>query len=133
MKAKGKGMFGGMGDKGAFGGKGPGAFGGEGAALALGAAKKQEEEWSGGKQKDKCDIGWKKGDWYPWGGHLLWPAIEECVSTFMHLETEWDEDKLKKKLKDFFHKGARQVDYKNPSLPETLKMYADAALGLIFS
>merc|ERR1712050_156798 len=45
--------------------------------------------------------------WEPRGGYLLPAAIEEAMPALTSLETEWDEAKLRKKIKDYFHKGAQ--------------------------
>mmetsp|Transcript_12604 Transcript_12604/g.33915 ORF Transcript_12604/g.33915 Transcript_12604/m.33915 type:complete len:271 (+) Transcript_12604:87-899(+) len=75
-----------------------------------------------------------------WGGQgaqqewLLPTAIEEAAAAIAPLETEWDQDKLSKKLKEYFNKGAKNINFKGRrGLAELINEYADNALGSLFA
>lgn len=68
----------------------------------------------------------------PVGTDMLYNAVEEAVAAMKHLETEWDENRLSKKLREYFNKGAKNLSYA-AGLEAAVNEYADAALSSIFA
>jgi len=58
--------------------------------------------------------------------------INETVATFAHLETEWDQEKLEKKINEYFNKASKGIDF-NRGLQEVLDEYAGNALSSMFA
>lgn len=58
--------------------------------------------------------------------------ITETVATFAHLETEWDSEKLEKKILEYINKAGKELDmYK--TLQEIIDDYTNNALSSMFA
>lgn len=74
------------------------------------------------------------GGWTQHNGEgMLASAIPEAVTTILPLETEWDQAKLEKKLRDYFNKGAKNLQFRGKALPELINEYADNAISSLFA
>lgn len=65
-------------------------------------------------------------------GELLWSAVSEAVAPIAHLETQWDSDKLEKKIRDYFKKAAKGLQYTGKAWDVLINEYADAVFSSIF-
>lgn len=69
-----------------------------------------------------------------WGDEgLLWSAVTEAVEPIVHLETECDRNKLEKRIRDCFNKGAKGLELGRKDFEELVNDYADAAFSSLFS
>jgi len=66
-------------------------------------------------------------------GQMLTAAVPEAVATIAPLEKEWDEAKLEKKLKEYFYKASKQLEFSRRGLADMINEYADNAMGSIFA
>jgi hypothetical protein len=64
---------------------------------------------------------------------MLATAIPEAVAPLAEMETEWDADKLAKKLKEYFNKASKNLTFRGKALPDLVNEYADNAMGSIFA
>eukprot|EP00418_Pyrodinium_bahamense_P079298 CAMPEP_0179064610 /NCGR_PEP_ID=MMETSP0796-20121207/28035_1 /TAXON_ID=73915 /ORGANISM="Pyrodinium bahamense, Strain pbaha01" /LENGTH=301 /DNA_ID=CAMNT_0020761559 /DNA_START=51 /DNA_END=956 /DNA_ORIENTATION=- len=100
-----------------------------------GAWQQQKGAWPQWQQKGA----WQQQSWgHGWAtgagqGELLWNAISETVAQLGHLETEWDSDKLEKKLREYMNKGAKNLNFRGKPLKDVVNEYADNALSSIFA
>lgn len=65
-------------------------------------------------------------------GDLLWHAVEEGVKAIMPMEQELDENKLNKKIRDYFNKAAKNLNYRTKNLWELVDEYADNVFSSLF-
>jgi len=77
--------------------------------------------------------GGSDGDWGSSRDGVLTTAIPEVVATIMPHESEWDEQKLEKKLREYFSKAAKHLQFRGKSLPSLVNEYADNVMGSIFA
>lgn len=63
----------------------------------------------------------------------MYSAITEAVASMIHLETQWDATKLEKKLRDYFNKAAKNLQFRGRSVADLINEYADNAVGSIFA
>mmetsp|Transcript_21541 Transcript_21541/g.61006 ORF Transcript_21541/g.61006 Transcript_21541/m.61006 type:complete len:296 (-) Transcript_21541:208-1095(-) len=64
---------------------------------------------------------------------LLWRAVSEAVAPIAHLERELETVKLEKKIRDYFKKAAKGIEFSGKPWEAMVQDYADAAFGAIFS
>lgn len=64
---------------------------------------------------------------------MLQNAIPEAVAAMIHLESQWDQQKLEKKLREYFNKGAKNMEFRSKPLPALIDEYADNAMGSVFA
>jgi len=64
---------------------------------------------------------------------LLWNAVAEAVQPIAHLESQWDPDKLAKKLREYFKKAAKQLQFARKPWDHLINEYADTVFSSIFS
>lgn len=65
-------------------------------------------------------------------GELLWNAVEEAMTPIMKMEKEWDENKLQKKVREYFNKGAKNISFRNKDLWSLINEYADNVFSSLF-
>lgn len=81
------------------------------------------------------------GSWGPNGVGWIWQsgpgqlksAIPEAASNLLHLETEWDQEKLETKINQYFKKGAKGMDFTRKSLKTAIIEYADNTMSTLFA
>jgi len=73
-------------------------------------------------------MSWEEAD-----GDLLWHAVDEASQGILELEKEWDESKLQKKLREYFNKGAKSLNFRSKPLWEVINEYADNVFGSLFA
>lgn len=66
-------------------------------------------------------------------GDNLWTAVSEAVTTIMELEKEWDQNKLEKKLREYFNKAAKNLSFGNKALMDVINEYADNVMSSLFA
>jgi len=66
-------------------------------------------------------------------GELLSTVISEAVANCIHLEKEWDSNKLEKKIREYCNKAAKHMTFKGKNLEALINEYADNALGSLFA
>lgn len=64
---------------------------------------------------------------------LIWTAVTDCVAPILHLETELDQNKLEKRIRDNFRKGAKGLPFHSKPWYELIEEYADASFGGLFN
>lgn len=108
--------------------------------------------WGGGGKKggekgfEKGGKGkWGKDDWYSVpsaaaapaqaddGEELIWNAVTEMVTPILKMEKELDQNKLEKRIRDAFRKGAKGMAFSSKPWHELINEYADTAFSSIFS
>lgn len=67
-----------------------------------------------------------------WDDGLLWNAVSEAVAPIAQLETQLEPNKLEKKIRDYFSKAAKGLDFNNKHWTELIDDYADKAYSAIF-
>jgi hypothetical protein len=67
-----------------------------------------------------------------WGENLN-AAIDETVQTLATMETDWDSEKLSKKLREYFNKGAKNMTFNRRKLPDLIAEYTNNAMGSVFA
>eukprot|EP00930_Biecheleria_cincta_P027912 TRINITY_DN19506_c0_g2_i1.p1 TRINITY_DN19506_c0_g2~~TRINITY_DN19506_c0_g2_i1.p1 ORF type:complete len:603 (-),score=108.65 TRINITY_DN19506_c0_g2_i1:87-1895(-) len=63
---------------------------------------------------------------------LLWEAVQEALEPVMHKEKEWEGHKLAKRIRDYFRKAAKTLDFYESTWLAVVNDYADSAFGSIF-
>eukprot|EP00933_Yihiella_yeosuensis_P046262 TRINITY_DN4176_c0_g1_i1.p1 TRINITY_DN4176_c0_g1~~TRINITY_DN4176_c0_g1_i1.p1 ORF type:complete len:401 (-),score=85.24 TRINITY_DN4176_c0_g1_i1:79-1281(-) len=63
---------------------------------------------------------------------LLWDAVAEAIRPLKHFETEWTFEKLTKRIRDYFKKAAKGLDYENKTWLSLLDDYCDNAFSALF-
>mmetsp|Transcript_143662 Transcript_143662/g.374181 ORF Transcript_143662/g.374181 Transcript_143662/m.374181 type:complete len:305 (+) Transcript_143662:56-970(+) len=66
-------------------------------------------------------------------GDLLWHAVSEAVRPIAHLEVQYESDKLEKKIRDYFKKGAKGISFHSKPWDQLINDYADAVFSSIFA
>jgi len=64
---------------------------------------------------------------------LIWAAVYEAVKPILRFERELDENKLQKRIRDCFRKGAKGLSYHGKAWYDLINEYADIAFSGIFS
>jgi len=64
---------------------------------------------------------------------LIWNAVNECVQPILRFERELDENKLQKRIRDCFRKGAKGLSFHGKAWYDLINEYADIAFSGIFS
>lgn len=68
-----------------------------------------------------------------WGDDgLLWNAVHEAVEPIAHLETQLDRIKLEKRVREYFTKGAKNLDYGSKSWDALVNEYCDNVYSSLF-
>ncbi|CAE8605580.1 unnamed protein product [Polarella glacialis] len=67
-----------------------------------------------------------------WEEDHIWDAVSEALQPVAHLEVEWDLAKLTKRLKDYFRKGAKGLEYHDKTWLALINDYADSVFASIF-
>jgi len=70
-------------------------------------------------------------NWKPANKGMLYQAITEAVAAMGHLETEWDSEKLEKKLREYFNKAGKNMEFVG-TLNQLVGQYADNAMSSIY-
>mmetsp|Transcript_46506 Transcript_46506/g.104546 ORF Transcript_46506/g.104546 Transcript_46506/m.104546 type:complete len:307 (-) Transcript_46506:149-1069(-) len=63
---------------------------------------------------------------------LLWNAVAEAVGPIAHLETQWEQDKLEKKVREYFKKGARGLQFNAKPWQALINEYTDSVFSSLF-
>lgn len=63
---------------------------------------------------------------------LLWEAVQEALEPVIHKEKEWESHKLAKRIRDYFRKAAKTLDFYEKTWLAVVNDYADSAFGSIF-
>jgi len=100
--------------------------------MAAAAAKGVAKGAKGGRSKTGEMAMNGETNWKPAGNGMLYQAISEAVSAMGHLETEWDAEKLDKKLRDYFNKAGKNMEWFG-TLKQLIGKYADNAIGSIYA
>jgi hypothetical protein len=66
-------------------------------------------------------------------GENLWQAVSEAVVGIMEFEKEWDQNKLEKKIREYFNKAAKNMNVTNARLFECINEYADNVFSSLFA
>lgn len=64
---------------------------------------------------------------------LIWNAVDEAVKPILRFERELDENKLQKRIRDCFRKGAKGMSYHGKPWYDLINEYADICFSGIFS
>jgi len=67
-----------------------------------------------------------------WDESLLWNAVSEAVAPIAHLEQQLESNKLEKKIRDYFSKAAKGLDFNNKPWAELINDYADKVYSSLF-
>lgn len=65
-------------------------------------------------------------------GELVWNAVTEALQPILHLEKELDQNKLEKRVRDYFNKGAKNLNFHSKQWDELIEEYADNVFGSLF-
>lgn len=68
----------------------------------------------------------------PWGENFN-AALEEVVPQLMTMETEWDAEKLTSKLRGYFNKGAKNINFKNAGIDHYINEFTDTVMSSVFA
>jgi len=74
-------------------------------------------------------VGW----WWDVYDHLLVTVIPEAVASMSHLETEWDTEKLEIKLREYFRKGTKNMEFVGRGMEACINEYADNVMASLFA
>lgn len=66
-------------------------------------------------------------------GDNLWTAVNEAVASIMEMEKEWEQNKLEKKLREYFNKAAKNLSFGNRPLMDVINDYADNVFSSLFA
>jgi hypothetical protein len=66
-------------------------------------------------------------------GELLWNAVTEAVNPIAHLEKQYEQNKLEKKIRDYFKKGAKGLDFSGKRWDLLVNEYADNVYSSLFA
>jgi len=64
---------------------------------------------------------------------LLWNAVSEAIAPVAHLEHEWEPNKFEKKIRDYFKKAVKAVEFGRKPWDVLVNDYADAVFSNIFN
>eukprot|EP00928_Gymnodinium_smaydae_P033118 TRINITY_DN2380_c1_g1_i1.p1 TRINITY_DN2380_c1_g1~~TRINITY_DN2380_c1_g1_i1.p1 ORF type:complete len:325 (-),score=83.42 TRINITY_DN2380_c1_g1_i1:84-1058(-) len=64
---------------------------------------------------------------------LLWNVVSEVVNEVAHLETELTPDKLSKRIRDYFRKAAKGLEFGQKPWQQLINDYADNVFGNMFN
>ncbi|CAJ1371619.1 unnamed protein product [Effrenium voratum] len=59
-------------------------------------------------------------------------AISEALEPVQHLEKDWDRSKLTKRIRDYFRKAGKSLDFREKSWLVLVNEYADSVFSSIF-
>jgi hypothetical protein len=93
----------------------------------------------GGQQHHKAGGG--GGGWHGGGGADDWEAkheemqrvVADGVAQFMQFETEWDADKMQKKIYEYHKKAGKNLNFKGAALGALIDEYADNMFSSMFA
>eukprot|EP00408_Alexandrium_pacificum_P014408 CAMPEP_0171223584 /NCGR_PEP_ID=MMETSP0790-20130122/35855_1 /TAXON_ID=2925 /ORGANISM="Alexandrium catenella, Strain OF101" /LENGTH=410 /DNA_ID=CAMNT_0011689567 /DNA_START=1 /DNA_END=1230 /DNA_ORIENTATION=+ len=63
---------------------------------------------------------------------LVWKAVSELVISIEHLEQEYEASKLEKKIREYFKKSAKNLEFYRKTWSELINDYADAVYEMLF-
>lgn len=63
---------------------------------------------------------------------MLWNAVSEAVAPIAHLEKEHDTNKLEKKIRDYFSKGVKGLEFHSKDWATLINDYADKVFSSLF-
>jgi len=64
---------------------------------------------------------------------LIWNAVTEAVQPILRLERELDQNKLEKRLRDCFKKGAKGMSFTGKPWYDLINEYADVVFAAVFN
>jgi len=64
---------------------------------------------------------------------LIWNAVTECVNPILRFEHELDQNKLEKRIRDCFRKGAKGLAFHGKPWYDLINEYADTVFSGVFS
>jgi len=67
------------------------------------------------------------------GDDLLWNAIAEAVIPIASREHKWNSNKLEKKIRDFFRKGIKGLEFEKKPWHQLVNDYADSVFSMLFT
>jgi hypothetical protein len=73
------------------------------------------------------------GDAYGGDDNLLWAAVADAIAPVAHLEKDWDNNKLEKKLREYFKKAAKDLEFDQKPWQELVNDYADNVFSSLCS
>lgn len=73
------------------------------------------------------------GGWQQSGDGMLASAIPEVAASIAPLETEWDAAKLEKKMREYFNKAAKNLQFRGRKVADLVNEYADNVMGSIWA
>lgn len=65
-------------------------------------------------------------------GDLLWNAVNEALAPVLHLENQLEPNKLEKRIRDYFKKGAKNLAFRAKAWHELIDEYADNVFGSLY-
>lgn len=65
-------------------------------------------------------------------GELLWNAVTEALAPIMSKETQLEPNKLEKRVREYFKKGAKNLSFRSKGWRELVDEYADNVFGSLF-
>jgi len=63
---------------------------------------------------------------------LLWTAVSEAVAPVAHLETQYEREQLEKRIRDYFKKGVKGLDFAGKPWDLLIHEYADRVYSSLF-
>eukprot|EP00747_Dinoflagellata_sp_TGD_P165537 gnl/TRDRNA2_/TRDRNA2_186925_c0_seq1.p1 gnl/TRDRNA2_/TRDRNA2_186925_c0~~gnl/TRDRNA2_/TRDRNA2_186925_c0_seq1.p1 ORF type:complete len:345 (+),score=78.98 gnl/TRDRNA2_/TRDRNA2_186925_c0_seq1:33-1037(+) len=103
--------------------------------MAWAGGKKGGGKWGGkgGGGKGGGGGGWGGGGGGQQQEELLWGAVASALQPVIHLETEWDTSKLEKKIREYFRKGVKHLEFGMKPFHALIDEYCDYVFSSIFS
>lgn len=80
---------------------------------------------SGGAEASKAKAEWTEQD-------IVGDAVTQALAPVLELETEWDSDKLHKRMKMYFRNAAKGLEFTTKPWNELVEEYADKVFASIF-
>lgn len=63
---------------------------------------------------------------------LLWTTVTQALAPVAHLEMEWDISKLEKRVREYFRKAGKALEYRSKPWQQLVNDYADSVFASVF-